>query len=185
MPNFYSKKQKNAFVEGIYTKFFLIYPNAPPKKSAFRERNLEGILYFRRWVVNLYAYEKGLVKMMKLKQRAKQIKSDIPAVFLALKDKETPWLAKIFAAITVVYALSPVDLIPDFVPVLGYLDDLIILPALVTLTIKFIPKDGFAKHRQAAEGMWKNGKPEKWYYGIPFVLVWIVILALIVKMIWF
>jgi len=123
--------------------------------------------------------------MMKLKQRAKQIKSDIPAVFLALKDKETPWLAKIFAAITVVYALSPVDLIPDFVPVLGYLDDLIILPALVTLTIKFIPKDVFAKHRQAAEGMWKNGKPEKWYYGIPFVLVWIVILALIVKMIWF
>ena len=122
---------------------------------------------------------------MNLKQRAKQLKSDIPAVFLALKDKETPWLAKIFAALTVIYALSPIDLIPDFIPVLGYLDDLIILPALVALTIKFIPKDVFEKHRQAAEGMWNGGKPEKWYYGIPFVLVWIVILALIIKMIWF
>ena len=122
---------------------------------------------------------------MDLKERAKTIKSDIPAVFLALKDKETPWFAKIFAALTIIYALSPVDLIPDFVPVLGYLDDLIILPALVTLTIKFIPKEVFEKHRQAAIGLWKNGKPKKWYYGVPFVLVWVIILALIVKMIWF
>ena len=122
---------------------------------------------------------------MNLKQRAKQLKSDIPAVFLALKDKETPWLAKIFAAITVVYALSPVDLVPDFVPVLGYLDDVILLPALVALTIKFIPKDVFEKHRQAAEGLWKDGKPKKWYYGIPFVLIWVVVLALVVKAIWF
>jgi len=122
---------------------------------------------------------------MDLRERAKTIKSDIPAVFLALKDKETPWVAKIFAALTVIYALSPVDLIPDFVPVLGYLDDLIILPALVTLTIKFIPKEVFEKHRQAANGLWKNGKPKKWYYGVPFVLVWVIILALIVKMIWF
>ena len=51
-------------------------------------------------------------------------------VFLALKNKKTPWYAKIIAATVVVYALSPIDLIPDFIPVLGYLDDLIILPAL-------------------------------------------------------
>jgi len=122
---------------------------------------------------------------MSLKQRAKQLKSDIPAVFLALKDKETPWLAKIFAAITVVYALSPIDLVPDFIPVLGYLDDIIILPALVALTIKLIPKEVFARHRLAAEGMWDDGKPKKWYYGIPIVFVWVVILVLIVKVIWF
>ena len=61
---------------------------------------------------------------MKLKEKAKQLKTDIPAVFLALKDKETPLIAKIFAAITVAYALSPVDLIPDFIPVLGYLDNM-------------------------------------------------------------
>ena len=61
---------------------------------------------------------------MKLKEKAKQLKTDIPAVFLALKDKETTLVAKIFASITVAYALSPVDLIPDFIPVLGYLDNI-------------------------------------------------------------
>ena len=67
---------------------------------------------------------------MDLKARAKKLKADIPAIFLALKDKNTPLPAKIAAAVTVSYALSPIDLIPDFIPVLGYLDDLIILPAM-------------------------------------------------------
>ena len=122
---------------------------------------------------------------MNFKELAKKLKSDIPTVFLALKDKETPMLAKIFAALTVVYALSPVDLIPDVIPVLGYLDDVILLPMLVALTIKFIPKEVLEKNRKAAEGLWKDGKPEKWYYGIPFVLIWVVIIILIVKVIWF
>lgn len=122
---------------------------------------------------------------MNLKERAKQLKSDIPAVFLALKDKDTPWAAKVFATLTVVYALSPVDLVPDFVPVLGYLDDVIILPALVALTIRFIPEDMIETHRKAAEGMWQDGKPKKWYYGMPFVLIWMLIIGLIVKAIWF
>ncbi len=64
---------------------------------------------------------------MTLKERAKKLKQDIPTVFLSLKDKETPIFAKIFAGITVGYALSPIDLIPDFIPILGYLDDVIIL----------------------------------------------------------
>ena len=72
---------------------------------------------------------------MNLKERAGKLKSDIPAVFLALKDVETPWFTKLLAAITVGYALSPIDLIPDFIPVLGYLDDIIVLPALIALTV--------------------------------------------------
>ena len=68
--------------------------------------------------------------MSKLKERAKKLKTDIPAVVLALKEKRTPWYAKVIAAVIVVYALSPIDLIPDFIPLLGYLDDIIILPAL-------------------------------------------------------
>lgn len=68
---------------------------------------------------------------MTLKERAKKLKRDVPAVFLALKDRETPLLAKITAAVTVAYALSPIDLIPDFIPVLGYLDDVLLLPALI------------------------------------------------------
>jgi uncharacterized membrane protein YkvA (DUF1232 family) len=118
---------------------------------------------------------------MNLKQRAKQLKTDIPAVFLCLKSKETPLAAKLLAGITVAYALSPIDLIPDFIPVLGYLDDLIILPALIALTIRLIPKNTFERYRIEAEDMWKNSKPKRWYYAIPIVVVWLIILWLIVK----
>ena len=118
---------------------------------------------------------------MSLKTSAKKLKSDIPAIFLALKDKNTPVVAKIFAAITVAYALSPVDLVPDFIPVLGYLDDLLILPALVVLTIKFIPKEMLDEYRRKAEGMWEKGKPKKWYYAVPILLFWMIILFLILK----
>ena len=98
-----------------------------------------------------------------------------------LKDKDSPLLAKIFAGITVGYALSPVDLIPDFIPVLGYLDDVILLPMLVVLTIKFIPDNVMERNRKKSEGIWKDGKPEKWYYSIPIVAIWIMILALLLK----
>lgn len=118
---------------------------------------------------------------MTLKERASSLKKDIPAVFLALKAKETPILAKFVAFLTVAYALSPVDLVPDFIPVLGYLDDLLILPALVALTVKLIPIDIFERYRQEAEGMWKDGKPKKWYYSVPIILLWVLIICLIVK----
>lgn len=118
--------------------------------------------------------------MNKLKDRAKKLKTDIPAVFLALKEKRTPWYAKIIAAVVVVYALSPIDLIPDFIPVLGYLDDVIILPALIAWCIKSIPSEVFDDCRVRAEGLWGGGKPEKWYYAIPFVLIWLAIVVLIV-----
>ena len=118
---------------------------------------------------------------MTLKERASSLKRDIPAVFLALKAKETPALAKIMAFLTVAYALSPIDLVPDFIPVLGYLDDVLILPALVALTVKLIPKDTFERYRKEAEGMWEHGKPKKWYYAVPIVLLWTLIIWMIVK----
>ena len=122
---------------------------------------------------------------MTLKERAKKLKTDIPAVFLALKKEETPALAKICAGFTIVYALSPIDLVPDFIPVLGYLDDVLILPALVALTIKLIPHDVFAQCRHEAEGMWQGGRPQKWYYALPVAALWSVLLYLIIKAIWF
>ncbi|MGN1108757.1 MAG: YkvA family protein [Oscillospiraceae bacterium] len=118
---------------------------------------------------------------MKLKERAKRLKSEIPAVYLALKDKQTPLPAKILAGITVGYALSPIDLIPDFIPVLGYLDDLLILPALAALTIRLIPQEVMERCRREAEGMWENGKPKRWYYAIPIVVFWLLVAAVIVK----
>ena len=118
---------------------------------------------------------------MNLRDRAKKLKTDIPAVFLSLKSKDTPLIAKILAVVTIAYALSPIDLIPDFIPVLGYLDDLIILPALIALTIRCIPRDTFERYRKEAEGMWQNGKPKKWYFAIPIVVFWLLVIALIVK----
>ena len=99
----------------------------------------------------------------------------------AIKDNDTPILAKVFAGITVAYALSPVDLVPDFIPVLGYLDDIILLPMLVALTIKFIPQDVLERNRKQAEGMWQEGKPKKWYYAIPIIVIWLIIIGLILK----
>ena len=118
---------------------------------------------------------------MDLKVRAKKLKTDIPAIFLALKDNDTSFIAKVFATITVIYALSPIDLVPDFIPVLGYLDDVILLPMLVALTIKFIPQDVLERNRKQSEGMWQDGKPKKWYYAIPIIVIWIIILGLILK----
>ena len=120
---------------------------------------------------------------MNLKERAKKLKMDIPVIYLALKDKDTPVIAKIFAGITVVYALSPIDLIPDFIPILGYLDDVILLPVFVTLTIRCIPADIMEKNRQQAAELWRNGKPEKWYYAVPVVLFWILIIGLVLKLV--
>lgn len=118
---------------------------------------------------------------MTMQSRAKKLKSDIPAIFLALKDKDTPVATKMLAAITVAYALSPIDLIPDFIPVLGYLDDLLILPALAALTIKLIPKEKLDYYRTEAEGMWENGKPKRWYYAVPIILFWLIIIVMVIK----
>ena len=106
----------------------------------------------------------------KLAARARKLKTDVPALFLCMKDSETPVIAKILAGLTLAYALSPIDLIPDFIPVLGYLDDMILLPAMVALTIRLIPPAVFARCRIEAEGLWANGKPGKWYFAIPIAL---------------
>ena len=122
---------------------------------------------------------------MTLKERASELKQEIPAVLLALKSKKTPLPVKLMAALTVAYALSPIDLIPDFIPVLGYLDDVILLPALIVITVKLIPAPVLERCKAQSEGMWKNGKPKKWVYAIPIVLIWLVIIALLLKAIIF
>jgi hypothetical protein len=121
---------------------------------------------------------------MTLKDRANKLKRDVPAVFLALKDKQTPFLSKALALVTIAYALSPIDFIPDFIPVLGYLDDVILLPSLIAVTIKLIPNEVWLRCQADSENMWKNGKPKRWYYAIPVVIVWLIIIWLIVKAIW-
>ncbi len=118
---------------------------------------------------------------MNSKQKAKEIKTYIPAIIIAFKRKDTPLIAKLLAGITVAYALSPIDIIPDFIPVLGYLDDLILLPLLAALTIKLIPCEIMTECKAEAEGMWDNGKPKRWYYAIPVALFWILVIGWIVS----
>lgn len=114
---------------------------------------------------------------MNLKEKAREIKLYIPALFIALKRKDMPIIAKIFVGITVGYALSPIDVIPDFIPLLGYLDDLLILPLLVILVLKFIPAEIIEECKAEAEEMGQNGKPKKWYYAIPIIALWLLIIG--------
>ena len=90
-------------------------------------------------------------------------------------------IAKIIGALVIVYVLSPIDLIPDFIPVLGYLDELILIPLGVFLTMKLIPKELWNEFTEEAETIWENGKPKKWYYAIPIVVSWILIVIMIVR----
>ena len=120
-----------------------------------------------------------------LKEQAAKLKADIPAIFLALKDRRTPLPAKILAAVTVAYALSPIDLIPDFIPVLGYLDDVLLLSILVFAVRKLIPNPVWIEDRSQAADLWESGRPKRWYYAIPIVFLWLLLIWLVVKAIWF
>jgi uncharacterized membrane protein YkvA (DUF1232 family) len=110
----------------------------------------------------------------KLKATAKRIEKDLVAVYIALRDERTPWYAKMLVWITIGYALSPVDLIPDFIPVLGYLDDLLLLPGLLIICVRLIPPAVLEDaRRQAAEA----ALPEKrsWFVGVLIILIWITV----------
>jgi uncharacterized membrane protein YkvA (DUF1232 family) len=98
---------------------------------------------------------------------------------LAYNRKDVPVFAKIITIIAVGYALSPIDLVPDFIPILGYDDDLIILPILISIAIKMIPKNILEECKEEAKYLWKEGKPKRWYYGIPIIILWIVIAIII------
>lgn len=116
----------------------------------------------------------------KVKKKTEELKLEVTALFIALKKKQTPWYAKAAAGVTVAYALSPIDIIPDFIPVLGYLDDIIILPLLAVVAIKLIPKELMEQCRQEAADLWKDGKPKKWYFAIPIIMFWVAIITAII-----
>ncbi|MEG0832442.1 MAG: YkvA family protein [Oscillospiraceae bacterium] len=107
------------------------------------------------------------------------LKQKVSAVLLAFRRKDTPILAKIFAGLTVAYALSPIDIIPDFIPVLGYLDDLLILPAMIALCIKLIPKHIMAQCEEQAKSKKSEALPKKWYFAVPIILIWVLAAALV------
>ncbi|MDD3243798.1 MAG: YkvA family protein [Eubacteriales bacterium] len=121
----------------------------------------------------------------RLKRKADELKAYVATVFLCLKSRDTPWFAKVLAGITVAYALSPIDLIPDFIPVLGFLDDVLLLPMLIALTMRLIPGEVWARCREEARSIWADGWPKKWRYALPTAAVWLLVLAVIARIIFF
>jgi len=117
--------------------------------------------------------------VQKLKEKAKALKVELTAIYLSMKDKRTPLFGKILIFITISYAFSPIDLIPDFIPVLGYLDDLIIIPLLLTASIKLIPKDVLAENRVKARENIQISKKIGIFSAIVIVLLWAAILTAI------
>ena len=122
-----------------------------------------------------------------LKDRAKNLKRDTYALYFAYRDPRTPWYARMFAGLVAAYLLSPIDLIPDFIPVLGYLDDLIIAPAGIALALKMIPSEVMADARQRAELELANGKPVNCVAAVVVVLIWIIVLFFLARWVisWF
>ena len=112
----------------------------------------------------------------KLKQRARALKADTIALWFAARHPATPWYAKAMAFLVVAYAFSPVDLVPDFVPVLGYLDDVILVPLGIALTLKLIPDEVMLECRERAVSVMK--KPVNWVAGAIIVLIWVGLAAL-------
>jgi uncharacterized membrane protein YkvA (DUF1232 family) len=111
----------------------------------------------------------------RLKARARGLKKEVFAVYLAARDPRTPWYAKGLVLLIVAYTLSPVDLIPDFIPVLGYLDDLIIVPGGIWLAIRMIPPDVLAEAHNTAEAGGVDQSVARFGVGIT-VLLWLVVL---------
>ena len=112
--------------------------------------------------------------------RARLLKRETYALFLAYRDPRVPWYAKAFAAGVVAYAFSPLDLIPDFVPILGYLDDLILLPLGIALALKMIPPAVMAESRIKAQETLSGERPRNWIVGGIIVAIWLLLAALAV-----
>ncbi|MGB9300645.1 MAG: YkvA family protein [Anaerolineae bacterium] len=114
------------------------------------------------------------------KRRAKQLKLQTYAIWLAYKDPRVPWYARAFAACVVGYAFSPVDLIPDPIPVLGYLDDLVLIPLGIALALRMIPPEVMAECRQKAEAAIREGKPTNWKAAAAIVTLWVMMALLVI-----
>jgi uncharacterized membrane protein YkvA (DUF1232 family) len=119
--------------------------------------------------------------LQKLKAQAKKLKSEVEVLAIAYTDKRTPMMAKILVGITVAYLLSPIDLIPDFIPVLGILDDLIIVPLLITASLKLIPAIVIAEARDVVQKNPPKLNKNNWLFAVVIVGIWAIALYLSYK----
>jgi uncharacterized membrane protein YkvA (DUF1232 family) len=128
--------------------------------------------------------EFGLCHMLEgWKNKARVLKTEVYAIYLAYKDPRVPWYARIFAIFVVGYAFSPIDLIPDPIPFFGYLDDLILVPLGIALVLKMIPKDVMAEYREQTRVKMLQGKPVNRVASIVLIGIWVVLAILAVAIV--
>lgn len=113
------------------------------------------------------------------KERARQLESDTYAIYLACRHPRVPWYAKALATVVVVYAFSPLDLIPDGIPILGYLDDLVLVPAGIALALRLIPPDVMAECRSQAQARLAGGRPTNWPAAVVIIAIWLGVVGLL------
>jgi uncharacterized membrane protein YkvA (DUF1232 family) len=118
------------------------------------------------------------------KLRVRQLKTETYAIFLASRDPGVPWYAKALIAFVVAHTFSPIDLIPDFIPVLGYLDDLVIAPLGIALALKMIPEDIMARCREEAQAAIDREGPARWATAAVIVVVWVLMAAIAIVVVW-
>ncbi|MBD2004127.1 MULTISPECIES: YkvA family protein [Cyanophyceae] len=105
-------------------------------------------------------------------QQLKKLKKETYAIYLACKDTRVPWYARLLAGFVVAYAFSPIDLIPDFIPIIGYLDDIIIVPVGIWLLLKMIPPTVMVECREKATAAITSDKPTNWSVAVIIVAIW-------------
>jgi uncharacterized membrane protein YkvA (DUF1232 family) len=120
--------------------------------------------------------------LARLRDWARALRRDVHALYLAARDPRTPWYAKVFALAIAAYALSPIDLIPDFVPVLGYLDEVILLPLAILLAVRLMPAEVMAEHRAAAARA--EGRPTSRAGAAFIVALWLIVAAALLWWLW-
>lgn len=117
-----------------------------------------------------------------LKSKARRMKMNVFVLYLAYRDPRVPWYAKAVAVCVVAYAFSPIDLIPDFIPLLGYVDDLIIVPLGIALALRMIPGPVLEDCRAKAEELRKSGKKKNWIAAALFIVIWLLLAVWIVSL---
>lgn len=118
--------------------------------------------------------------MQTWKDKARRLKREVYALYLAYRDPRTPWYARVFAALVVGYAFSPIDLIPDPIPVLGYLDDLVLVPLGIKFALMMIPDAVMAESRAKAEALMAQGKPVNRVAAVIIVCIWLLLAAWVI-----
>jgi uncharacterized membrane protein YkvA (DUF1232 family) len=117
------------------------------------------------------------------KQRARRLKAETYAIYLAYRDPRVPWYARLFVACVIGYAFSPIDLVPDFIPILGYLDDLILVPVGIALALKMIPPAVMAECREKAQEVMAQGKPVNRAAAAVIIAIWLLLAAWVVVLV--